>query len=506
MVKFILFNFSIPVLFTVRTVLNQSPIMPKKQSIAESIEQLIKPKALAQSDSEDEGQLKLSESLANVNVRQRSSGILKKSVPLLHELDKKYKGVVASRRELVQESSDEDGSSDEDPENSDPEGSEGEEQEDAESSDDKAEAESEDDDNDMGISDFISQFKSKVQKDVQEDSDEEEVGDEEGSESNPEDSELDDSSEDDDDEVDTVDESEEDDEAAASEEMGSDPESAVNSKSTMNILQPVQDNNVQKGHAVRTQLGLWERILETRIKLQPVLNKANGFPSADLFCQLQSSSDEFAEVAKKTQKSVATLLDNLIDLQNTMFSQFSETKSVLKSGLYKRKFTEDTQKNSVPHKKLCLDFQSEGGKAEEVFKTYRNSVIQKWSDRTKVTNARSSKELLLHQNVISQIEGVLLNKPDLIKSSQTVKGTYELFGQKNVEDEEQALEKTFKVSAEVYDDTDFYHQMLRELIEYKSNSSTNPAEAARNYSELQKLRTKIKKQVDQKASKGRKIR
>lgn len=260
---------------------------------------------------------------------------------------------------------------------------------------------------------------------------------------------------------------------------------------------PSQENPVRKGQAVRTQLDLWERILETRIKIQPILNKANGFPMGNDYANLQKSSNDFQSLVKETQSNVAHLLDNLIGLQNVLIEQFAETRSILVPGLYKRKFREDLDEN-VPDKKLCLEFHH--GK-EGVFKSYSNSVIQKWSDRTKVTNARSSKELQLNHSWLNQIEAVLMNKPDLIKNSQTIKGSFTLFGQEKSEPEDRD-----KWCPEVYDDTDFYHQMLRELIEYKSNSSSNSTEAAKNYSELQKLKSKIKKQVDQKASKGRKIR
>ena len=51
-------------------------------------------------------------------------------------------------------------------------------------------------------------------------------------------------------------------------------------------------------------------------------------------------------------------------------------------------------------------------------------------------------------------------------------------------------------------------QLLRELIERKMSysESSDPTAMGRQWLELQKLRTKAKKTVDTKASKGRKIR
>merc|ERR1711973_682881 len=49
--------------------------------------------------------------------------------------------------------------------------------------------------------------------------------------------------------------------------------------------------------------------------------------------------------------------------------------------------------------------------------------------------------------------------------------------------------------------------MLKELIERKSNiDADDPVAAGRRWLELQKLRSKIKRKVDTRASKGRKVR
>jgi protein AATF/BFR2 len=59
---------------------------------------------------------------------------------------------------------------------------------------------------------------------------------------------------------------------------------------------------------------------------------------------------------------------------------------------------------------------------------------------------------------------------------------------------------------EIFDDQDFYNQLLRELIDRKTSNISDPVELARKSIELQKLRSRTKKNVDTKASKGRKLR
>ena len=59
---------------------------------------------------------------------------------------------------------------------------------------------------------------------------------------------------------------------------------------------------------------------------------------------------------------------------------------------------------------------------------------------------------------------------------------------------------------EIFDDQDFYNQLLRELIDRKSSCLSDPIELSRRSIELQKLRANNKRKVDTKASKGRKIK
>ena len=59
---------------------------------------------------------------------------------------------------------------------------------------------------------------------------------------------------------------------------------------------------------------------------------------------------------------------------------------------------------------------------------------------------------------------------------------------------------------EIFDDDDFYHQLLRELIERKTSGVTDPVALGQQWLQLQKIRAKAKKKVDTKASKGRKTR
>lgn len=99
---------------------------------------------------------------------------------------------------------------------------------------------------------------------------------------------------------------------------------------------------------------------------------------------------------------------------------------------------------------------------------------------------------------MAKIENALLGKNEMIRKTQLYRGDYEIYGIEKPEGEMQM--------PEIFDDSEFYHQLLRELIEYKSNIDENQAEITQKFIELQKVRSKMKKKVDTRASKGRKIR
>ena len=103
-------------------------------------------------------------------------------------------------------------------------------------------------------------------------------------------------------------------------------------------------------------------------------------------------------------------------------------------------------------------------------------------------------------SIVSKIENALLGKHEMIRKTQIYRGDFDIFGASS---SPSTSELTLP---EIYDDSDFYHQLLRELIEYKSNIGDNQTEITQKFIELQKVRSKMKRKVEVRASKGRKIR
>lgn len=285
------------------------------------------------------------------------------------------------------------------------------------------------------------------------------------------------------------------------------------------ILRPeIQGEKVRQGKAVKVQLQLWEKLLEMRIKSQKLLTLANSLPFGTTFDSLNKNS-EFSEAISSTTDVILSLLDKNRDLQKNLVEQFPESKEIPKA-TRKRKFKSN---ESLEAKRAHIDhIWDDLNSFTSNYTPYRNSVIQKWHDRTKIATNVKSLKTMENQSVVQKIDNILLNRNDLIRKTQIYRGGYEIIGHaiENAAAAEVALEvphenASFEIPlkkdtniyvSEIYDDSDFYHQLLRELIEFKTSTSNNPQELEQKYQELHQLRKGMKKSVDTRASKGRKIR
>lgn len=307
--------------------------------------------------------------------------------------------------------------------------------------------------------------------------------------------------------------------------------------------------DIEKGNAIKTQLHMWDFLLECRMKLQSCLISSNQFPSYKNLNKFKNDS-EFLLSTDQTKKSLRHLLRSLLSLQETLLSVNEEFISSVKS----QKKTEGTEhdddndddeeissevedescidskkdnkkqsKNNLFESKLkkLKDFSNEISKRHKNFENYRNSTIQKWNDKTRIGHISSKNFSAFEQSVLKQIEHVLMDRQRLITRTQTKRSSYRILGQtaedeppakKQLKEEDEGVDdvcpqrnKTV-IDKEIFDDDDFYHQMLSELIKRRASDITDPVQLGRQWMQLQKIRLKMKKNVDTKASKGRKVR
>lgn len=270
-------------------------------------------------------------------------------------------------------------------------------------------------------------------------------------------------------------------------------------------------------------MNMWENLLEMRIQLQKCLLSANKMPQQDKYTEIKKQSgQEFSDQVAVTKNSLMNLLDNLMLLQQLSLSKYPETRKLNKnkpktveeneeeipSDTEDEMISDEEEENKVPKKKRKLnDFERDINERHNWYKNYRNSVIEKWNDKTRIAMLKNSAN---SHSVLNHIEHTLTDRSKLIKRTQLKRSVYTILGQEYTEEnnsnEDNKKGTGEEYNTEIFDDDDFYHQLLRELIEVKSADVTDPIQLGRQWIQLQKLRSKMKRKIDTRATKGRKIR
>lgn len=291
------------------------------------------------------------------------------------------------------------------------------------------------------------------------------------------------------------------------------------------------DEEVEKGKAVKNQLALWDQLLEGRIKIQKALVTANQLPQPQTFQEFKRRGGaELAGELKNAHKALKALQRSLLELQDQLLYQNVETRAVALGEEDEEISSSDENgegsecKGGAPKRKLEMaEYPDFMAKRFTAFQPYRNATLQKWHDKTRLTMGKSKGFGAFDRNILTQVEQVLMDRERLVRRTQTRRSEYKVLGKteapasvqetvlKEGEDGEQQLKANTHLKdldEDIFDDDDFYHQLLRELIERRTSASDPNDQVAmgRQWLAIQKLRSKIKKKVDTKASKGRKVR
>ncbi|XP_027739607.1 protein AATF [Empidonax traillii] len=301
-----------------------------------------------------------------------------------------------------------------------------------------------------------------------------------------------------------------------------------------------ESEEVEKGKAVRNQLALWDLLMEGRIKMQKALVTANRLPQPDTYPGFrEEGGQQFDSAVESCCKTLEALLKVLVELQDELLYQYPGTKHLVDGKQAKAESDDEIpsssdeeqvdkaqeKRRSLPKRKLKFeDYPEFIAKRYAELRPYRNSVLQKWHDKTKVATGKMGKGFgAFERSILAQIDHILMDRERLLRRTQTRRSVYAVLGKQEPQppptpqpgpDHSEVLPPSDSnrhlkdIDEEIFDDDDFYHQLLRELIERKTTSLDPNDQVAmgRQWLAIQKLRSKIKKKVDRKASKGRRIR
>lgn len=252
-------------------------------------------------------------------------------------------------------------------------------------------------------------------------------------------------------------------------------------KTVVGAISQAAKEDAKKGVAVRKQRRTYDSLLNLRIRLQKGLVAINSLGEA-------ADGDDADKEPYEGAEEAAIKLWNAIDGFRT--SLLPEQKAG-----QKRKREVDP---STPTEALWDDMQA----TEEQAAAKRKKVLEKWSARVKTTTATVGKERQLSaaatQGLVSVLEGQLLNSDRLVKRTHVPRSCAPVQAERKVVED-----------PSIYDDADFYQLLLKELVDQRSNDAGAGASGNGDVPTVRWMaikEAKTRKQVDRRASKGRKLR
>ncbi|KAI9715731.1 MAG: rRNA-processing protein bfr2 [Chrysothrix sp. TS-e1954] len=237
--------------------------------------------------------------------------------------------------------------------------------------------------------------------------------------------------------------------------------------------------DAEKGRAVKRQRQAFDSLLGTRMRLQHALIASN-------------SMAKHSDVGHgKTKDSLVAAEQAALTLWSTL-EELQQTISQARQGA-KRKRVDVTPTIRSPQ--LWNHMQS----TEAESRTNRRIVLNKWSAKTRGATAQANAgridQSAGRETIVSRIDAELSDSSRLVRKTQMPRSCAP----------EQARDGVAETS-HIFDDADFYGMLLKEILEQRNIEAASNVQTNLASEQWQAVRSsKTRKQVDTKASKGRKL-
>lgn len=307
------------------------------------------------------------------------------------------------------------------------------------------------------------------------------------------------------DKVDSEDEDEEDSESESEEDTAEKPEAedeqhkreelkklmSDEQKKIVSRLSDTARADAEKGQAVHYQMNIYEGLLDSRINLQKAVAASNILPVRPDDISEDIVSDETTDLQAQAMEKLIGLMDKITQLRIQLMKNDKIT---------------DDEFNLNPSKKRNLTTAFEDvEKLENPLATYRNNILEKWSRKIQSSSGNSalqnSKFRTLNQTAAVQVNGVLADMDRLVKRTRTNRSDYKILGE-DAGDNDNNVD--VQENPHIFDDTDFYRLQLKDLVDRRMADSSTAGDV--NGMKWAVSKAKSKKNIDTKASKGRKLR
>ncbi|KAF5871534.1 putative transcription factor aatf che-1 protein [Botrytis fragariae] len=242
--------------------------------------------------------------------------------------------------------------------------------------------------------------------------------------------------------------------------------------------------DAEKGNAVKQQRKAFDSLLNVRIRLQKALVATNSLAAAD------DKDQEDGENPFQAAEEAALKLWNTID---GLRHDLSKAASTSKTGQKRKRGIESATSSSAIWERM---------QASEIANIdNRQTVLEKWSSKVRATTAlpisRKLNPNAPQQSITSLLQDTLSSSEHLISRTKVPRSCA-------------PVQKQMKLTTDpnIYDDADFYQLLLKELLDQRmvDSSSAAAGEAGKPMQWTAVKEAKTRKNVDTKASKGRKMK
>ncbi|OJT09634.1 Protein bfr2 [Trametes pubescens] len=301
-----------------------------------------------------------------------------------------------------------------------------------------------------------------------------------------------------------------------------------------NISDPPQENDIasnlrktheidkKKGRAVSRQIALWDTLLDARIQLHKAVTAANRLPLPTEIEQYvahpaaREALDSFFDTADGLTEELFSLqevrfhrLDPLLVLTYSRAQDLLRVNESIEPPARKRRRLEVVTEPAREYGEALTALSASASTLEASCHPWLVDTLSKWSAKVQAVapnvllpdnkgSFMRNGKAPAHAGVASLIDDVLRSdNTKLLDRTRKRKDKHIRIGHVPVADDERA-------DADVFDDTDYYQQLLRDVIAARGGGD---AQGEQQWQAAQRERkAKRRKTVDTKASKGRKLR
>ncbi|PFH51040.1 hypothetical protein AMATHDRAFT_143610, partial [Amanita thiersii Skay4041] len=261
-------------------------------------------------------------------------------------------------------------------------------------------------------------------------------------------------------------------------------------------LRRKREDDRAKGKGVLRQIAIWDALLDARIRMQKGVVASNRLP-------LPLDVNEY-QTQPQCQISLDKMLDEALSLSDELFNlqeYLLEKNDAVTITPRKRRKVDGTRPDYGGY---LQEASANATTLQHITHPFLIQTLTKWS--AKIQAVTPSVLLPSNRNAFSKgppqvksavqlIDETFRNHDKLVSRTRIRRNKCARIGVMDLAGEDEVGE-----DYQLFDDTDFYQQLLRDVIDSK-----NAGSGADDWIEMQKQQ-KAKKKVDTKASKGRKIR